>query len=437
MIKANDVLMIGRGVISRLTIRLDDTTRAGAVAREIAEEFDAIPYINTWSTSFDETIYLRVNKIIPSPTKEGSPLLVGTTFPISTGVVRLVVAELIEEKYEVVTDEQKVLAIARGQVEVLNPSSGPLGTLEAVVSAVFPPERWQFMTGAENSATPAGLYIHFPEVHMTNSKNQKHTIYDLFVRIPMTANGREITGSIEGRRMTISPSEVLAGYRHSHLRPMELRFSPFCLGDTHNADMVQDMIGGGIKEDQFFLFLHQLEPYVAWESLEGGPYNRMEGLGGGARSLQNSARRPSFQNPTPEYIRDCAWRVMGAMVPTDLSLLQNPDGSEKWLVNITGTAGTRMRTLIEAHYQGTRYPYDTNRGEYQILRDDRGESSYEDLKRQFLSSQAFTFRGTVYRPRVIGDNPTDEVVSSVIRIPQPAVYVRVVEQINFALNANF
>jgi hypothetical protein len=80
---------------------------------------------------------------------------------------------------------------------------------------------------------------------------------------------------MHGRRYTLTESELASGYGHSHLHVGQAAvFSSFCLG----TDTVLDKYRKGNvnledhKQLNWDVFFHQLDKYVAWESLEGTPY---------------------------------------------------------------------------------------------------------------------------------------------------------------------
>jgi hypothetical protein len=131
------------------------------------------------------------------------------------------------------------------------------------------------------------IVIHFPDVTVKNEKKDSINIKDLFVRLPFRFHGsdRAEFKRIEGTRTTFSITEFVANYLHSHLPARMLRdhinritYNRFCTGE---GDIVSSMalvndVESEFDEDTFRLYLLQIEPYIQWESIEGGPHIKME-----------------------------------------------------------------------------------------------------------------------------------------------------------------
>lgn len=135
------------------------------------------------------------------------------------------------------------------------------------------------------SPTEFNLVILFPEINITNSRNHKHVIKDLYVKINIEITAQNLnTGNrlsnivLSGRRGKLSEEEYHSTYGHSHFsgRGIE-RWSDFCLGTSDFAMILQTMRFSLTAEDWSLLFL-SLENYVSWESMEGGPYKNMSSV---------------------------------------------------------------------------------------------------------------------------------------------------------------
>jgi hypothetical protein len=96
---------------------------------------------------------------------------------------------------------------------------------------------------------------------------------------------------VSGTRMSWRPSHYKSGYVHSHcnsdvgshyaLREGEKGFYHFCLGASDFKASISLLSTAPFLEDPelfkeyFLLVLFQLETYISYESLEGGPYRRI------------------------------------------------------------------------------------------------------------------------------------------------------------------
>lgn len=123
------------------------------------------------------------------------------------------------------------------------------------------------------------ITIHFPELNITNRNELSHTIKDLYVRLTFNKVTGKLLERPQGTKLTYSLAEYSSKYIHSHLPPYSIdSFSPFCLGATAFAEFVAVLQTERPTEDQLEYFLYQLDNYLVWESLEGGPYNRISNI---------------------------------------------------------------------------------------------------------------------------------------------------------------
>lgn len=171
--------------------------------------------------------------------------------------------------------------------------------LEEMLEAHFP-NRWSFQVlysidSFEQLVTPdvrslAGLLgsnslgstaverlvIHFPTVRITNGR-QHHTIKELFVVINLNYRF-SITSGIKCFRALKTVREYKCSYNHSHAKKTNNELAHFCLGSTPLDSLMVDLSTRTFNELQFDLLLQQLPDYLAWESLDGGPYVKMQEL---------------------------------------------------------------------------------------------------------------------------------------------------------------
>lgn len=147
------------------------------------------------------------------------------------------------------------------------------------------PDSWEMQIHA-SSITQYDLYllIYFPEITITNTVKEKHTIYDMFVRFSLLDfdDGTFEIDSMQGVRTKVSYGEMASKYSHSHLPSNShktLIFSSFCLG---SSEIRQLMILVNQSEDSDInlirYFLQDIKSYLSWESLEGGPHIKMKNV---------------------------------------------------------------------------------------------------------------------------------------------------------------
>ena len=131
-----------------------------------------------------------------------------------------------------------------------------------------------------------GIVIHFPDVTIRNSREKKHNIKDLFVRIPLQTTEKSLrVNRLEGGRTTFTKAEYDSNYYHSHLNNSAPSssgtapyFNSFCTGsgeiNIHELAINSD----GFTEKSFIQYLLAIVTLVNWESLEGTPYREMTSI---------------------------------------------------------------------------------------------------------------------------------------------------------------
>lgn len=148
------------------------------------------------------------------------------------------------------------------------------------------------------------ILIHFPELTISNSLGFSHIIRDLFVGI-FIKNGYYV--NIGGFRSTKTNKEYLALYNHSHLNTGNTSsFMEFCLGNSSDTNTLANTISNFknniLTETPFKNFLINLDIYLSWESIEGGPYIFMLDIDyNKEKNLKNSDIRIAINNLSVEF----------------------------------------------------------------------------------------------------------------------------------------
>lgn len=133
-----------------------------------------------------------------------------------------------------------------------------------------------------NVSDKINIIILYPEFEIRNSKGHTHIIKDLYIKLTFDIDLKLI--SIKGVRGVLTYEEYKSNYSHSHLSGSGIsEFSSFCLGESPVA-ITKVELGREFNIDKFYLFLHLLNSYVRWESLEGGPYSKIAYINGRASS---------------------------------------------------------------------------------------------------------------------------------------------------------
>ena len=135
----------------------------------------------------------------------------------------------------------------------------------------------------------------YPEIEITNTNKEKHTIKNLVVVFPLKWDSLLRKWQIEdmrGLRLTLSYLEFSKLYSHSHLSSRNLTrnltsnfksmtSSKFCLGSSTLGMSIAEYNTESNKEQSNLVLegiLYTLDTYVTWESLEGVPHNYIRNL---------------------------------------------------------------------------------------------------------------------------------------------------------------
>ena len=128
---------------------------------------------------------------------------------------------------------------------------------------------------------PFFIFVHFPDVTITNEHNDSINIKDLYARIPIYWNGT-LKHRFEMIVTTYTRTLFNAGYCHSHLHTLygnKPCFDTPCLGTGPLVETCS-VLTSNFTEDNWRLFCVELSRYVTVESLLGTPYYRMTNITG-------------------------------------------------------------------------------------------------------------------------------------------------------------
>lgn len=131
----------------------------------------------------------------------------------------------------------------------------------------------------------------YPEIEITNTNKEKHTIKNLVVVFSLKWDSSFKKWKIDemtGLRLTLSYLELKKLYPHSHLNSNNLTSnfksmtsSKFCLGSSTLGMSIAEYNTESNREQSNLILegiLYTLDTYVTWESLEGVPHNYIRNL---------------------------------------------------------------------------------------------------------------------------------------------------------------
>lgn len=143
------------------------------------------------------------------------------------------------------------------------------------------------LTGLKGNIPNPHILVWWPKVTVTNEYDKHINITDLYAKIEITTDGNipfEWTSGFKLIRTSAPPSQIIAGYVHSHVYSDRnytniQEFKTPCLGRGPIRQTVLSLMTSYSME-LWMLFCEELSRYVTVESLSGGPYIRMESVGG-------------------------------------------------------------------------------------------------------------------------------------------------------------
>jgi hypothetical protein len=181
---------------------------------------------------------------------------------------------------------------------------------------------------------------YFPDITIKNSQGRSHNIKNLYTKFVITENNI-FDGALYGVRSTRTYSEVLGEYNHSHLRESKERkdWSSFCLGDATPIRMLITEFSTDKKnftEENIDMFCYQLNSYVRWESLEGIPYRKMEGITTrrGVNSLNDTSKLEDIFNKYTTLYKDFTFNTENSNGFDAIKVVRNDEFEKR----ITGIA---------------------------------------------------------------------------------------------------
>ena len=160
--------------------------------------------------------------------------------------------------------------------------------------------------------SPFFIFVHFPDVTITNEHNDSINIKDLYARIPIYWNGT-LNHRFEMIVTTYTRTLFNAGYCHSHLHTLygnKPKFDTPCLGTGPLVETCK-VLTLNFTEDNWKLFCVELSRYVTVESLLGTPYYRMTNI------TNNSSNKLIKIHNVPDYI----WSYKELLVETIHNLI--------------------------------------------------------------------------------------------------------------------
>lgn len=273
------------------------------------------------------------------------------------------------------------------------------------------------------------LMIRFPDITISNTKSMKHNIKGLYVLIAFGVSPEEkeknlnMHGIIYGLRSQQTSQEYSSGYRHSHLSSRRTyNFTNFCLGGSSSIGLAIADLSVNFTVERFELFLYELSAYVRHESLEGGPYIRIEQIT--HNESMTRARPVNLKEEYNNYLK----RVTENNLDMPIRIFKI-DNEERYVLN------EKDENFLRYLGEHTEDKFVKNRtGGYSRFQED--PASLSDETKRGLKQKMFRFKGEIVEFEVI-DEITSEEKIEIPKYPNPTLVNYIKKDLEKELNYYF
>jgi hypothetical protein len=300
-------------------------------------------------------------------------------------------------------------------------------------------DNWDIQEDFENHNYNMSLILRFPEVTIRNGRRGERVLYDLFVRLKFNEK-LVLTESMHGRRGAVTYSEYKTGYRHSHLPSSSSHtqdissicdWKQFCLGSSEIAAIQRDWkidrdssVGEAFDIIQFELFMYQIQAYVSWESLGGGPHIRME----------NVTRHEGITT-IRDYDLERSYRSVYSLRSFKTSFDKDKN---KFIVDKedleTQLTKLQVGTLIQKTGDG-KYIYSDQESSTNLINNIEAEN--KKLLDSESTSNNYLFRGKAFPTYILDYEKTEEEISSAKKVVHPDITNYFASKLEASINHYF
>lgn len=170
---------------------------------------------------------------------------------------------------------------------------------ENVMEPVF--EFVKGLYGEENvDISHSSITVYFKQIFVRSSNNRDSiTIRDVYFRV--SYNSRGLLTNTEMTRATRTLDEYSSGYVFSHTPgTTSFGWGRLCYGSGTSMSNLVTLLSGEFSEDNYMLLFTNLESYLSYESLDGGPYIRIGNIKSSARYNRGYIGYNDFVNAVRE-----------------------------------------------------------------------------------------------------------------------------------------
>lgn len=308
-----------------------------------------------------------------------------------------------------------------------------LDEIEELLSSLYEEENYDLVRDNRRFT----IKVRYPEIFITNSRGDSHTIKELYMFYTFTFNYNSVgdyfqTSDLdtEGHRGLVSKRENILSYIHSHVSPSNKRY---CLGSGFLSDRTTSLYEE-LSIENIEYFLVAMDIGLAQESVapEGEPYTYMKDL---YVFNENSVDRWTFYKDQVKQVNKCLsdgyHDFMFDNLPLDIVddsvdfLIINNSLFEQYYENVSKHLTNFILSddfLEEQEFSCCQHITETSaqkiNGEYYRI-DSGSQSRNNTLRKNF---NPFNFKDTVITPKIEKDNDDNEKNNEKYYIPKPLLW---------------
>jgi hypothetical protein len=160
-----------------------------------------------------------------------------------------------------------------------------LNKLKEIIGGIYDEDKFEIIYFQTfHNSNKFYIFNVFNDLIIKNSIEIEHKIHTLITKLNGTHDILDNDKSVfnfrprlEGIRLVYNPVDSFYSYTHSHISRGNMgHMANFCMGGNN---FLSHMIGDSVTDVEFEGIMISLFDHISWESLEGGPYFKMEDIG--------------------------------------------------------------------------------------------------------------------------------------------------------------
>lgn len=293
------------------------------------------------------------------------------------------------------------------------------------------------------------ITVYFPNVRVSNEYDKYIDIQDLYAKVVIDSAGKLIE-TFKLNRTTYPYNHFKAGYAHSHIPHIDSHSAGCwdnpCLG-SGPIRTTQNTLASRYDLNIWGLFVFELSKYVTVESINGGPYARLEEVGRGDilegfqnLSYKRDVPRPEYRDLIDQFVTYCAIHDKFKVKFVNNQYLLG-EGCVSFIVNLSNTFLEWLNYSARRRAVSPTFAELKDRGILKsfIVANDHIYSASVSNNRSVAEAQRingrslFTFKGNTVRLRILVDAADTHTNTTTLLTKEYCEYIitRILKIINY------